>query len=136
MQKLERFPDWQERLRRYIHSVASAPFRPCLHDCAKFGAGAVLAQTGVDLADGWGKYRSLEEGGKLLRQHGYRDHIALVEDLLPEVSPLFARAGDIAVLDNEQALSIGVVQGHSIYVTTMRGLNLVPLVQAKRAFRV
>jgi len=134
--KLIKYPNWQARLCQYIHLVAARPVRPCLHDCAKFGAGAIQAQTGVDLSERWGSYQTLDQGLEMLKEHGYVDHIALVADLLPEVAPLSGRVGDIAVLDGEIDQSIGVVQGASIYVVGLRGLTLVSLTQAKRVFRV
>ncbi|MEP0155254.1 hypothetical protein [Pseudophaeobacter sp.] len=136
MTPLVRFPDWQVRLAAYIYKVRSRPFRPSSHDCALFGAGAVLAQTGVDLSVGWTGYRSLDEGLGRLQDAGFDDHISLVESLLPERSPLGARVGDIAILDAEMGQSVGVVQGASVYVIGRGGLGTVPLSQAKRAFLV
>lgn len=136
LKELKRFPDWQNRLSEYINSVAMHPFRPGTFDCMLFGAGAVQAQTGVDLAHGWGRYLSLTEGREMLKASGYSSHTDLVAELLPACPVLNARVGDIAILDGDLGQSVGVVQGHSIYVLQQGGIGVVPLTDAKRAFRV
>ena len=134
--KLTKRSDWQAQLCRYLSDVACKPFRPGTHDCARFAAGAVEVQTGVDLARGWQAYRTLEQGQEMLRAHGYSGHIDLVAGLLPEVPVLRARVGDIAVLDGDLGASLGVVQGAGVFALTPAGIGMVPLSDAKRMFRV
>ena len=130
---------WQHRLTAYLASIASAPFEAGRLDCALFTAGAVKAMTGVDHARGWrGKYRSLAKGLKALEKAGHADHVALAASLYPEVPPIMAQEGDIAVVpaDGETGSALGIVQGPSIYVMSRAGLTLAPLTLATRAFRV
>lgn len=130
---------WQHRLTAYLASIAAAPFEAGRLDCALFTAGAVKAMTGVDHARGWrGKYRSLAKGLKALEAAGHADHVVLAASLYPEVPPIMAQEGDIAVVpaDGETGSALGIVQGPSIYVMSRAGLTLAPLTLATRAFRV
>jgi len=101
-----------------------------------FAAGAVEAQTGVDLAMSWRGYRSLATGHKKLERAGYATHVHLIEDLLPEIAPMMGQVGDIAVLDGREEDCIGVVQGSMIYALSLKGLAALPLTDASRVFRV
>lgn len=135
---MTRFPDWRGRLCAYLAQVSTRRYRPGQHDCALFVAGAVEVMTGEDLAAGWrGRYRSLDRGRALLADAGHDDMIAFAATRLPEVAPIFARAGDVAVLTDEaQMPAFGLVQGSMIYVVGPQGLGLVSLSAAERAFRV
>lgn len=134
---MTRLPDWRPRLVAYLEDAARRPFRPGRHDCALFAAGAVAAQTGADPARGWrSRYRSLRRGRAALREAGFEDLAALAAHHLPEIPPIMAREGDIALLREAGELAFGVVQGPMIYVLRPDGLGLVPLTQAERAFRV
>jgi len=104
-----RHPNWRPALRDYVEDVARKPFRYGSHDCALFTAGAVKAMTGVDHARGWrSQYRSLAKGREMLA----------------------------AVLDGDGGDALGVVQGAFVWAADPNGLRSVPLIQAKRAFRV
>lgn len=133
-----RLPDWRPRLVAYLSAHARAAFRPGVHDCALFVAGAVEAMTGTDLAAEWrGGYRSLSAGRDQLRSAGFDSPAGLAAALFEAVPPILAREGDIAVLrgdDGQDAL--GLVQGALIYVLRPDGLGLVPLTEAVVAYRV
>lgn len=132
-----RVPGWRNRLADYVARVARAGFRPGVHDCALFAAGGVEAITGVHPApDLVRAYRTLEDGMALLEARGHADHIAFTASILPEVAPLSARAGDLAVIEETGALCLGIVQGPRIYVLRPAGLGLVLITSAQRAFRV
>lgn len=129
---MTRLPDWRSRLRDYLEAVARRPFKPGVHDCALFVAGGVEAMTGVDPAAEWrGKYRSLKKGRAMVG-----DMVALAADLLPEVPPIFAQEGDVAVIDAGGEHAFGLVQGSLVYVLRPEGLGFVSLTDVKRAFRV
>jgi len=137
---MTRRSDWRHRLELYLNEVSRRPFRPGHHDCALFAAGACHAMTGTDPARGWRGYRSLEAGRAKLKEKGFDDHIALAASLMPEIDPVFAQVGDIAVINIEGPgdtgnRALGVVQGASIYVPGLKGIALVPLSDATRAFR-
>lgn len=132
---LTRLPNWRARLTAYVMRSASTPFRPGQHDCALFAAGAVEAMTGIDpAADFRGTYRTLAEGRARMNELGHGDHIEMAARMLPEVPPIMAQIGDLAVVEGE---ALGVVQGPMIYVLRPRGgLGLVSLTAGERAFRV
>lgn len=131
-----RLPDWRGRLAAYLDETARTAFRPGKHDCALFAAGAVHAMTGTDHAKGWRGYRTLAEGRKRLAEKGYADHIALIADTLEEIPPSLAAAGDLAIVEGDDDAALGVVLGEMISVLRPDGRGLVPLTDAKRAFRV
>ena len=134
-----RLPDWRVRLTEYLGQVSRRTFRPGVHDCALFAAGAVEAMTGIDPAASWrGSYRSIADGVKALRGAGFGDHLELVAALLEPVAPALARVGDIAVVpaDDEGVMALGVVQGESVYVLQPGGLALLGRLSIQKAYRV
>ena len=109
---MTRLPDWRARLNRYVADSARQEFRLGRMDCALFAAGAVEAMTGEDPArDLRGRYRRVADGERLLGD------LAEVEDL-----------------NGRPAL--GVVQGERVYVRMPRALGTIPLLSARRAFKV
>ena len=134
---MTRLPGWQTRLTDYIAACARREFAPGQHDCALFAAGAVKAMTGEDLTPpGLRDYPDIATGVARLRAAGFRDHVALAAALLPEVAPMMAAPGDVAVVARGDELALGIVQGAKVYVVGPEGLGLVDLTEAVRAFRV
>ena len=128
----------RKRLIEYVSKAARTPFQWGTHDCALFAAGAVKAQTGKDPAIGLrGRYSTAAGAMKHLRKLGYERIEDLASERLEEISPAFAQVGDLAVLDGDGEIgALGVVQGERIYVLHPDGLALMPLMSARRAFRV
>jgi hypothetical protein len=121
----------------FLGSISRAHFRPGQHDCALFAAGAVQSMTGVDLAAEYrGEYQTIEEGYALMRERGFDGPIEFAESQFEEIPPLFAQVGDLAVVQGDGALALGVVQGPTIYVLRLDGPGVIPLDEAVRAFRV
>lgn len=132
-----RFPDWRPRLVAYMARVAPLPFRPGVHDCALFVAGAVAAMTGTDPARGWrGCYTTLRGGLRVLRRAGFADHVALVASRHRAKPVAMAQVGDIAVVPAPDGSALGIVQGAGVYVLRPEGLAVVPLTAATAAFGV
>jgi hypothetical protein len=68
---MKRYSDWQARLTTYFNDVSHLPFEWGTHDCSLFVAGAVLAQTGVDIAEPFrGKYTDKTGAAQALRVYG------------------------------------------------------------------
>ena len=132
-----RIPGWRAALSAYLASQAHVPFAYGHSDCATFAAGAITAMTGEDLRKtlGVGDYRTLADGLRQLREIGYESHIDLAASLLPEIAPQQAGVGDIAAVDGDGGLALGVVVGEWIVVKTDRGLGHVPLSAARRAWK-
>ena len=135
---MTRYPDWRTRLAAYLQDTARRPFRPGVHDCVLWAAGARAAMTGIDpMADWRGRYSTIEEGLRLALQHGCAEPWLQVVVDLEEVPPAYAQVGDLALLDGEDGVpALGVVQGAAIYVLHPRGTGTVPLTRSRRAWRV
>lgn len=130
--------DWRVRLGRWLRSINDRAVRPGQHDCCLFGAGAIRAQTGVDLAAPFrGRYTTFAGGRRILRRAGYADHIALIADWLPEAHVSEALDGDIAIVPTEEGDAVAVVQGAVVYVLTPSGgLGMAPMAPVTRLFKV
>lgn len=135
--RFERKHGWRPALYAYLLSAAAEPFVYGRHDCALHAAAAVQAMTGVDPAAPWrGRYTTFRGGVRVLRKEGHEDHIAAVSAWFDETPPLMARVGDLAQVPGDGGPALGVVQGESVSVLLPRGLGLVPLTAADRAWRV
>lgn len=135
----KKLPGWERELIGYISANGKASFRPGTMDCGLFFGGAVQVMTGDDInAPFRGKYRTIAAAIEIAEQLGFENHVEYVASLFPELaSPLLAQRGDGAVLPDVEGLpALGVVQGENIYVLTLKGLSLVPLTTAIRAFRI
>lgn len=132
-----RRPDWRARLHAYIEAQRRVPFIFGQSDCLLFSLGAVEAMTGTDhAADVRGKYTTLQGGLKrLAAATGARGYVEYVAGLFDEVVPALAQIGDLAVVDSEEGPALGIVGGAYIFVPRDEGLGVVPLTEAKRAFR-
>lgn len=136
---LTRLPDWQPRLHLWLLDIGRRELVPGQWDCCLFGAGAIEAQTGVDLAMHWrGKYRSFAGGLRLMRAAGYADHVDLIARHLREGQPVTALPGDIVTVRGPSVMpAVGVVQGSTVYVLSERGRPaFVPMTAIQRLFKV
>lgn len=134
-----RYHDWRTRLSAYLHEVAPASFEWGRHDCALFAAGAVEAMTGHDFAAEYrGRYKTLIGGLRHLKKAGFSDHADLAASIFSEVAPAHAHVGDLAAIQIEGGIALGVVQGSRIYVLRpdRSGIGTVDLLDAERAFHV
>lgn len=136
--ELKRLPDWQPRLHHWLHDIKGRSFEPGQHDCCIFAAGAVEAQTGVDLATGFrGDYTTIAGGLIALRRAGFADHIDLITHHLPEAPLVTAREGDLVIVPTADGPATGLVQGSAIYVLREdSGLGFAPMSAASRLFKV
>ncbi|TCP33279.1 hypothetical protein [Sphingomonas sp. BK235] len=105
---LERLPEWEQLLHDYVADLEGAAFRWGELDCALFAAGAVLAQTGVDLAAAYrGHYSTARGSVRALRRFGDGTLEATIDAALPRIEPAFARRGDLVMVDGMAGVSIG-----------------------------
>lgn len=138
MGPLTRLPDWQPRLHAWLRRVRTCPIRPGHHDCCLFGAGAIEAQTGIDIAAPWrGRYTTFAGGRRILRRAGHADHVALIAATLPEAHVSTALDGDIAIVPTEDGDAVAVVQGAVVYVMALDGrIGMAPMAPVQRLFKV
>lgn len=135
---MRRYSYWRTSLADYLHHVSREPFAPGWHDCALFAAGAVKAMTGEDFGTDYrGRYKTLAGGYRLLKKRGFDSHADLAASILEEIHPSQAMVGDLASVDGDGGIALGIVQGAAIYVLSPEGrIDTVPLLSALRAFRV
>lgn len=136
---MKRIPHWRPALFDYVHAVAAKPFAWGEHDCALFAAGAIKVMTGEDFAGGYrGKYRTLAGGLRQVKRAGFANHADLAASILEEIHPSEAQIGDIAAVEEDGAIGLGIIQGERIYVLRPgdAGIGTVSRMDAKRAFRV
>lgn len=131
-----RAEDWPMRLAAEIERVRHLPFRWGAHDCSLFACDVVLALTGVDHGAAFrGHYRSARGALKLIRTHGGLRHIA-TKALGPEISPLTAGRGDVAMAVESGREALGVCIGDSCAFAGVNGLTFHPLSRITAAWRV
>lgn len=123
-------------LAAWLQAAEGRAFRFGRHDCVRFAAGWVREATGRDVLADW-PYASLRAGEALLAARGLADLRAAVGTVLPEVAPLAARVGDLALIDGGFGPGLGIVTGAEV-VGLRRGRGLVrhPLSDALTAWRV
>ncbi len=138
--------DWQSRMSRALAARRETPFAWGRHDCALFACDVAEAVCGIDFAAPLrgrygtkrGAYAVLDDfagGGleqaaeKIASDHG-----------CAEVAPLMARRGDIMLaeisVDGAPGVALGICVGERIAFAAGRGFAQLPLVKARRAWRV
>lgn len=132
---LQRLPDWQARLAVLIATVAARPFAWGRWDCCLWGADAVRAVTGVDLAAAWREtYATRQDAVRLLRELGGLRGLAALAG--PSIEPGRAIDGDVGLVHDGQRGMLAVHGGQHWLVVGARGLGAVPLAAAQRAWGV
>ena len=131
---MDRFVDWRVRFGAYITSVKNQPFEWGKLDCALFAAGAVKAQTGLDLAVDFRGYRTELGGLRKARKLGFADHVDVFARALPSADRL--RVGDIAIIQEDGRRALGVVQGRGVYAMQIDGLAFLDHSAVVGGFRV
>ena len=138
--------DWQSRMSRALAARRETPFAWGRHDCALFACDVAEAVCGIDFAAPLrgrygtkrGAYAVLDDfAGGGLEQAAEKiasDHVCA------EVAPLMARRGDIILaeipVDRASADALGICLGERIAFAAERGFVQLPLVKARRAWRV
>jgi hypothetical protein len=117
-------------LHEYVARALRTPFAPGRHDCARFVAGWVALQTGVDPMRGW-RYRTVRGGMQALRRRGFASLADAVSAHLPEAPR--ARPGDVVLIDGE---ALGIAAGEHAYCVGEDGLKVVTMARASRFWRV
>jgi hypothetical protein len=131
---MTRYPDWPERLHRFIEDRREAVFCWGAHDCCLFAADALAAITGADLAsDLRGKYASRLGAARLLKKHGGLRAIA--DARLERIPTLAAGRGDIVLIETPEGDALGVCLGRQIAAQGSEGLVFMGMERAEAAWR-
>ncbi len=100
-------------LLNFIESQSATPFDWLRNDCARYAAGAIVAQGQANPLHGFGGWRSLQGAMRALRRAGGLE--AAVSSRLRRISPAMAQRGDIAgVPDETMGLRLMVVEGETL----------------------
>lgn len=153
---LQRTRHWATReFHAFLRTRVRTPHVWGQHDCALFAADAIKSYTGVDIAadfrnpDGTAKYSTKAEAFALIQTvtGAGKDPATAVGDaaawcaekhgMVEWEHPLFARRGDLVVMEQDGALIAGVVHlsGHMVAVGEV-GLRKVPITEVKRSWHV
>ena len=138
---MDRYQDWSVRLNKFITDHHTQGFEYGKHDCCLYVCDAVLAMTGVDMAEDFRGYdeKSFE---KLLKDNKGVGGIAIqmAKKLnLHKIPVSFAQRGDVVYLkDSEEQSVLGIVSmnGRDVYVATNIGVTEYPLVHCNHAWRI
>jgi hypothetical protein len=107
-------------------------------DCLCFAAECAQPIVGRDpIAHLRGRYDSETSARRLMVENGWRDMGDVAASIFPEIAVAQAQAGDWAhVVDAEGNDAVGVVVGAIVAVKLREGATQLPLLSARRAFRV
>lgn len=138
---MQRYPDWQSRLDRFLVANRARAFVWGSWDCCLWVASAIEAMTGVDIADAFrGKYTDQATANAVCQtacgSAALADMAAYVakEHALAEVSPLHAQRGDMILTTGA---TLGLVGLNSmLWVLAEAGLQMVDYRHIQRAWRV
>lgn len=136
---LKRFPDWPERLARYIDASVNKPFVWGQNDCCLFAMDCVMAITGEDLAAPYRGYQSQMQAVRMLHKNGGVAGIANAVALkygIQEIAPAMAGRGDVCLFDIGRGDTLGIRAGGHIFAPGRDGLIGFPILQALRAWRI
>lgn len=107
---MQRHHDWPERLHTFIESRRHASFAWGKNDCVLFFADAILAMTGVDLAEPYRGYSNSRQAAKIVIEAGGMKELALQAGL--KEKPIgFVQRGEGVLVVIEERESFGVVTG-------------------------
>jgi hypothetical protein len=133
---LKKHDHWHTRaFDPFLRERASMPFAWGSNDCALFAADAILASTGIDIADDFrGRYstqlgalRTIQEvtGGTSVADAAA--YCAAKHGLVEHTHPLLAKRGDLVIIDNAGTLIAGVVHLNGFHVVSVSEAGLVRL---------
>ena len=132
-----RATDWEQRLNDYLAKHGESAFQWGKLDCALFAAGAVRAMTHKDPAHKFrGKYKTARGSVRALKRFGAGNLELTIADMFEECPPAFARRGDLALVDGELGVMIGVVTGDVAVFIGDHGLERRPMAMWRRCWRV
>ena len=132
-----RLVDWPTRLNDHIEEWRHKKFEWGKADCALFCLYAEKAICGSSRFDDFiGKYRSAAGSARALLKIGAGDLAASVGARLREIKVLEAQRGDVALIDTPLGDALSLVVGDKVAAMGKDGLIFLPLMSAKKAWKV
>jgi hypothetical protein len=136
---LVRMDNWPGLLEVALQERARRAFAWGKQDCCMFAAAMVKAMTGRNLARGFA-YKGKLGAAKLLKREGgvegLIEGIAARYGLAEHQGVFYARRGDVCLIKLADGEALGICMGAKIAGAGPKGVEFVPLAQAKRAWRV
>lgn len=106
-------------------------------DCFFTGLAVIDAVKGTEYRKKYsGRYRTLRGAQKALRKEGHKTLVTFFADLLPQIPPAMAKAGDLAIVDVDGAEHVAVCNGLNFMAKIEDGLMICELGDCKAAFEV
>jgi hypothetical protein len=120
---------------KFLREREMMPFAWGTNDCCIFAADAILANTGVDIADDFrGKYSTQLGAFKTIREvtggispADAAAHCAAKHGLIELKHPLNAKRGDLVLIEKAGALIAGVIHLNGYHVISVSDTGLVRL---------
>lgn len=132
-----RLVDWPTRLNDHIEEWRHKKFEWGKADCALFCLYAEKAICGSSRFDDFiGKYRSAAGSARALLKIGAGDLATSVGARLREIKVLEAQRGDVALIDTPLGDALSLVVGDKVAAMGKDGLIFLPLMSAKKAWKV
>lgn len=135
-----RLENWPALLDAFIEARRERSFAWGTQDCCMFAADAVREITGLDpAAEFRGRYDSALGAIRLLWDRGGVEGVVVAAAKahgFAEISPAFARRGDLVLGDFGHDVAAGICLGAHVAFPGPNGLTPVPLSLTHRAFRV
>lgn len=133
---MKRLRNWQSRLQTCLAERWTTPFKWGEMDCVLFPADCIEACTGEDLAAEFrGTYSDAISAGRIIDKYGGLEAIA-ASYLGPEINPILAQPGDIAMLTNQGRPCLAVSTGFGWVAPGADGVNILPNNHAMKAWRL
>ena len=134
---VNRLPNWRTEFYEYIVRAKAREFSEGEFHCASFCALGVEAITGEVVCD-WRNFMraTIPEGLAALQAAGHTDVGTYIRRIFKRVPVAQAYVGDIMVVQTEDGPAFGLCQGAGIYMLTKTGVDVVPLDQARWAYKV
>lgn len=130
-----KLPDWEARLSALVTQAHARPFAWGVHDCCLWASDCVLAQTGMDPADGLrGTYATAAQALALVDELGGMP--AIGDRTGAPIPALMALHGDIGLVRNGGREMLGLCNGTHWLIVGPAGLLVAPLSEAAQAWRV
>jgi hypothetical protein len=116
----------------YLAAREAMPFGWWTNDCVTYGAGAVLAQTGVDLLAGQAPWTSEARALAAIAALGGLE--AIVDAHLPEIPRAHALRGDIGAVIGLRGPLLVVIEGDTLAGPDLKGVRRLPRQYLRKAW--
>jgi len=135
---LTRFPGWPERLEAFLAESRNKRFRYGSWDCCLFVCDAILAMTGVDVAEEFrGRYKTRTEAMRLAGSVLEVTERVTSANAMPEIAPRSASRGDVVLIKHKRSFLLGVValNGRAALSLARNSIVTFPMSSVVRAWR-